>query len=341
MKKLNCKYAIGTYEMDLLSKEDFSYVINKLSTVCKYVDTAINYNNDYLFSDIQNKTIISKIAPCQTDYFDFLLTNHLKCLKKSKIDIMLIHNNRQDYTKLIKLIENDNRIIHRGVSNFNIADLKVYKSVAGHYPEYNEIEINPEYTDCETIKFCKENNIKIIAYCILGGKYNAMRYITKYSLSYLMSYAAHYADIVILRADNKKQADAFVNIALNFDASVYKNFTPLSNNKSMTPMIYDVPIIDKFYKGIRTYRNDCYDTSNKFKIVYKIEIKDIEFEMLGDYNTYFRYLLSLDNVVYDNDLLQIYDDIYFQFYMTNVDDKLTKVNINSRKYIQILRRLYD
>ena len=77
MKKLNCKYAIGTYEMDLLSKEDFSYVIDKLSTVCKYIDTAINYNNDYLFSDIQNKTIISKIAPCQTDYFDFLLTKSI------------------------------------------------------------------------------------------------------------------------------------------------------------------------------------------------------------------------------------------------------------------------
>ena len=73
--------------------------------------------------------------------------------------------------------------------------------------------------------------------------------ITRYSLSYLMSYAAHYADIVILRADNKKQTDAFVNIALNFDASTYKNFVPLLQNKSMTPMIYDVPVIDKFYKG--------------------------------------------------------------------------------------------
>ena len=63
--------------------------------------------------------------------------------------------------------------------------------------------------------------------------------------------------------------------------------------------------------------------------------------MLGDYNAYFRYLFSSGNAVYDNDLLQIYDDVYLRFYMTNADDKLTKVNINSRKYIQILRKLYD
>ena len=65
-----------------------------------------------------------------------------------------------------------------------------------------------------------EYAIKIIAYCILGGKYNAQRFIARYSLPHLMNFAANYADIVILRADNHKQTDSFIDVIENYTSNV-------------------------------------------------------------------------------------------------------------------------
>lgn len=332
---VNCNFALGTYEMNLLSDNDFNYVIKKLLTKCEYIDTAINYNNDYLFAKQTNKKIISKIAPCHYDYYDFFIQNHLNYLNRKYIDIMLIHSPRGNWQRLLKRMMTDCRFTEIGVSNFNIEQLKEAKEILGNYPKYNEIEINPEYLDIDTINFCKKNNIKIIAYCILGGKYNAQRFIARYSLPHLMNFAANYADIVILRADNHKQTDSFIDVIENYTSNVIIEASNI-NNKSMQPMIYEIPKIFNYYNNMLTYHRDVGKNTGNFNIVKIIPFTFPKFEMLGDYLAYFRYIYNIsNNVKYDNDLLYLYDNYYLQFYMI-ANGYLTKVNENAKCYLLIL-----
>ena len=341
MEKLKCKYAIGTYEIDLLSEKERNLVFKKLNEICEYTDTAINYNNDYLLRK-QNK-IISKIAPCQYKYYDLFITEHLKCLNKYKIDIMLIHNNRGNWYDLAVKLNEDNRFLEVGVSNFNIQDLLKYKELIHEFPKYNEIEINPDYTDIETINFCKKNNIKIIAYCILGGKYNAMLNVATYSLPYLMSYAENYADIIILRADNEKQAEDFVTVAKTFK-KMYNDFTPVNNIKSMLPLKYAPRKVLRFYKGFETYYTNFGENN---KIVYKFKKEHklnncYNFEMLGDVKAYIRYLYTVyidyNRKIYDKDMLLLNNKTSVLIHIRNEYGLLTKV-INEN--CNIMEKFYE
>ena len=143
----NCKIALGTYELSNSNLEELGYIFRDLKF--DYVDTSICYNNDYFLGRSRSFSggkgmVISKIPPQMFSDYEFYVENHLRCLKRDKIDIMLIHNPRSDWRDLaIKLID-DNRFIEVGVSNFSIDDLVKYKEITGVYPSYNEIEINPE-----------------------------------------------------------------------------------------------------------------------------------------------------------------------------------------------------
>lgn len=337
---INGEFAIGTYEINLLTEEERNYVFRNLSTVAKYIDTAVNYNNDYLLCAYDDLKIISKISACHYDFYDFFIENHLKCLNRDYIDIMLIHSNRGAWVPLAKLMVNDKRFKEIGVSNFTINDILEFKKVTGEFPKYNEIEINPYYVDLETINFCKANGIKIIAYCILGGKYNAMRFVADFSLPYLVAFASHYADIVILRADSFRQTNAFVEAVSMY--TPLDDYKPTSvTHKSMQPMSYPGILEDKYYGGELTYNIDCgrnVDTIFKSKdnITFRFEhlINSLNFEMLGDYATYFRYLFrqNYETQVYDYDFLIGDDNHYYSVYL--IDDKcgrLTKVKDSNTK----------
>ncbi len=335
---VNCEFALGTYEINLLEQEDLKYTIEKLLPKCKYIDTAINYNNDYIIRKFPERKIISKIAPCHNDYYEFFMENHLHYLGRDKIDIMLIHSPRGNWQSLLKQMALDERIDEIGVSNFNISQLKAAKKILGVYPSYNEIEINPQYCDTKTIKFCKDNGIRVIAYCILGGKYNAMRFVSQYSLSYLIQFAAHFADIVIVRADNHKQINSFVDI-IEHTTPLNIPFTIDNCNKSMQPMIYPIPNVQKYYKSIRTYFNEIGQNTGEYFVLEDVNypFPFPNFEMLGDYMAYFRYIYNInDTVIYDNDLLKLDDKLYLQFYMTDKQERLTKVNIDAKCHLKII-----
>lgn len=337
----NCEFAIGTYEINLIPKYELMSIFNTLNGYCKYIDTAVNYNNDYVLKECINSSdkIISKISPCHIDYYEFFISNHLKELNRNTIDIMLIHSSRGNWQKLAKKMVGDIRFKEIGVSNFNIDEIKEYKRITGVYPEYNEIEINPEYTDIETIDFCKKNKIKIIAYCILGGKYKATQFIANYSLQYLMNYAANYADIVIIRADNNVQAEQFKN-CINYSYDITNEYVPQHQNKSMQPMNYTNKTINRYFANERIYGNyplwDCDARFNKTEIIIDLP----EFEMLGDYLTYIRYKYQHEDMTIDKryfgEFLNIDNNKYLMFYMTDKDNNLTKVNIDADKKLYLL-----
>lgn len=338
---LNHTFALGSYELELQSKTEQSFILSKFRNKVEYIDTAVDYNNDYILNSdaTEDYKIISKLSFCHYSNYEFFVSNHLKCLERDKIDIMLIHSNRGDWTELAKKINEDDRFIEVGVSNFTKEDILKYKEVIGKFPAYNEIEINPYYLDKETVDFCRENNIKLIAYAILGGKYASWRNVADFGLPYLVSFAARYADIVIIRPNSIREALEFNDVISNF---VYDEvISPITlDRKAIEPMNYRLPSTLKTFLGKPTYHTACgRNEGNLEEEVLDIELP--EYEMLGDYKVYIRYLFRQDysdrtKKVYDYDFLIGDDGNYYVVYLWTEDGRLTKVNHNSnievRKY---------
>ena len=55
---MNKQYAIGTYEINLLDKNELKSILEVQSQYCSYIDTAIDYDNDYVLSDFQKLKMI-------------------------------------------------------------------------------------------------------------------------------------------------------------------------------------------------------------------------------------------------------------------------------------------
>ena len=334
-------FALGTWEIHLQTKEERQYMKDKLNNICEYIDTAIDYNNDYLLNNYDNYKIITKIAPCHFPYYDFFINNHLKCLNREYIDIMLIHSDRGEWQPLAKRMAEDNRFKEIGVSNFTFDEIEEFKEITGKYPAYNEIEINPYYTDLNTINYCKKRNIKIISYGILGGKYHAMTNVADFSLPYLIQYACNYANIVIIKPESYRHTNEFVDIITNYVPDknlkfeiLNKDFSLNANNKSIVPMRYEAKDIKRYCLSQETYHIAC--GNNKLdKIVsihnlaHKIDITLPVFEMLGDYQVYIRYIYRQN---YNNDDVYYYDFLigddknYYIIYIYDDKDRITKIN---------------
>lgn len=325
VKTWRCKNAVlGTYEIENTIWK--STYLNYVDRYFSYVDTSICYNNDlYLKKLLKNKYIkvISKIPPQMFDHYDFMIENHLRCLGRKHIDIMLIHNPRSEQWKelAVKMLA-DERLKEIGVSNFNIDQLIEYKQLMGSYPAYNEMEINPNYYDKSLIEFCHVNNIKIIAYAILGGKYNARRNIATYTLPYLLEFAGRNAEYVIVRSDdyNRLEDMRFHLESHNALDPQYKDsifdIEP-STSKSINPTSYSSP---KFYtrsafptnsdhvvryKAFNLCKGFVYEETDETTIGGdKLKIKDkflegaIEkYEFVSDLRVMARY--QLDNYMHD------------------------------------------
>lgn len=333
---INKQFALGTWEIHLLDKELRQKLYS--SDIFSYIDTAIDYNNDYLLADTSTK-IISKISSYHTSMYDFFVDNHLKCLKRDYIDIMLIHSSRGNWQELANKLKTDTRFKEIGVSNFNISEIEEFKTIVGYYPKYNEIEINPLYTDIETVEFCKKNNIKIISYGVIGGKYLAQKMVAEYSLPYLLMYASQHADIIIVKPESNRHlieyTDCKNNLILNYKSVQYyptnSNSDVDADNKQIVPMRYFPPKINKTFYGELTYHISCGknfilgEHLNKTKL----ELNDMpNFEMLGDYQTFIRYKFRQNyngSPVYDYDFLIGDDGNYYVIYIFDDSGYLTKV----------------
>lgn len=326
---INKKFALGTWEIHLQEQTERTLIFDRMNEVCEYIDTAVDYNNDWLLANQQNYKIISKVSSFHESEYEFFVSNHLKCLRREKIDIMLIHSNRGNWRPIAEKIEKDNRFLEIGVSNFTKKDLIEYNGIFGHYPAYNEIEINPHYGDLETITFCKENNIKIISYGILCGKYNAMRAVAAYTLPALVNFAAKYADIVILKPDSLRHVYEFIDTVKNYSD---ENATVLefveTANKAVEPMAYSAMPVSKSCLGKASYSISCGKNNGKLAEEEQ-HICLPKMEMLGDYMTYLRYYYRqnyTNNDVYYYDFLIGDDGNYYAVYLYDENNNITKIN---------------
>ena len=325
------QFAIGTWEIDLQTPHEREYVFSHLLNYCSYVDTAVNYNNDYVLKDLVPSSVklISKLASCHLQCYDLLVDNHLKCLRRDTIDIMLIHSSRGNWRPLARRIEADSRFIEKGVSNFNAEELEEYKEVIGHYPAYNELEINPYYNDIKTEEFCREHGIKIIAYGVYGGKYNAMTNIANFSIPYLLKYAMSFADILILKPESERQTNEVVDVLKSYDFNDGNDIVLESvlDSKAIAPMNYTAKSIKKLYRGMETYSVACGQNKGSLEVVGQDKLP--AFEMRGDYLVYVRYMFRQKydgSPVYDYDFLVGDDGRYYVVYLYDEEGRITKIN---------------
>lgn len=339
------RFALGTWEIHLQTSLERQHIKSMSSRVCNYINTAIDYNNDYLLSNAHDYKIISKISSYHYPLYEFFVSNHLKCLRRDYIDIMLIHSSRGNWQELAKQIIKDNRYKEVGVSNFNITEIEEFIALTGQVPKYNEIEINPYYTDLETIKYCKDKGIKIIAYGIFGGKYNAMTYIADFSIPYLVGYALSVADMIVLKPESLRHTYELLDVVENCDFSQFQYNYSLSSTatdqKSIVPMRYTAKDIERKYGNILTYHNACgkNNIGRDFEVV-EVELP-VEFEMLGDYQTYLRYKYRQkynDTHIYDYDLLIGDDGNYYAVHLFDDKGRLTKINSDHNVHAYRIRR---
>lgn len=331
-------FALGTWEIHLQTDSEQKIISDEMTPICEYVDTAVNYNNDYILNSILKKhlcyKVISKIAPCHYPYYDLFVDNHIKCLGRDKIDIMLIHSSRGNWQDLAVRMNKDTRFKETGVSNFNVEEIEQYKNLVGHYPQYNELEINPYYTDVKTIEYCKSHGIKVISYGVFGGKYRSATYIAKYSVPYLLEYAAKFADIIILKPECERHVNELIDVIQNY-IDVGENKIEMNNildDKAVVPMTYNAPIIIKQAYCIPTYHNAA-GINISYKLMQQKILDDKpNFEMLGDYMTYMRYLyrknynIKSSKEVYRYDILVGDNKKLYAVFLYDKNGHLSKIN---------------
>lgn len=345
---------LGSWEFNADTYSAYNKLLNEFEI--SWIDTAISYDNAIGIRKLieeSNLKVLSKIAPQMNFDFDLFFNGHLSELGRNFIDLMLVHNNRCNWIPLVDSLiryKDLGYIKEIGVSNFTREDLEKFNQHYGYYPKYNELEINPLYTPIEDIKFCKSNNIELIAYCVLGGKYNADRLIKLFTLNGLVSYAFKYADYIILKTD-------IYNHGMNFCRSVDNlSITEdiYSNKKVISPLEYIPQASVNIISGIILYQNtsssnlsipmrDAVNIVNSYEDYFDIpecfwyNVKSLEF--ISDVRVYLKYILNgeTSDLFGYGELIKVKDKL-IAVYLIDENNKLSKVQShNSKLKIKIVK----
>lgn len=179
-------FGFGTYRLDKMTC--FNMVKDALKNGCLYIDTAFLYKNEKSVGEaildsgvarskifVSTKVWLPSINKGRDAIIDAVKAS-LENLKLEYIDLVLLHAPSEDNNMLIeswktminiqngKVPELANKIKHIGVSNYNIRHLQILKNNGLVTPWVNQIELNPYVQRKEIVKYCKDNNIKIIAH---------------------------------------------------------------------------------------------------------------------------------------------------------------------------------
>lgn len=97
-----------------------------------------------------------------------VLKESMKQLGVDYVDVYLLHwpveGKYLDYWKQLEELYKEGLVKAIGVSNCKIHHLEEIKKVAEILPMVNEVELHPLLSEVELRKYCKENNIQLMAY---------------------------------------------------------------------------------------------------------------------------------------------------------------------------------
>lgn len=166
----------GTYKSG--DDEEIAKIIkNALNLGYKMIDTASFYNNEVGIgngikeSDIDRKDIfiVTKLWNDDHGYDNTIeaFNKSLNNLQVDYIDLYLIHwpnkLNAETWRAFEHLYETG-KVKAIGVCNFKVEHLEELKKTAKIMPMVNQVEIHPFSTKNNIINYCKDNNIKVVAW---------------------------------------------------------------------------------------------------------------------------------------------------------------------------------
>ena len=166
----------GTYKSGD-DEETAKIIKNALNLGYKMIDTASFYNNEVGIgngikeSDIDRKDIfiVTKLWNDDHGYVNTIeaFNKSLNNLQVDYIDLYLIHwpnkLNAETWRAFEHLYETG-KVKAIGVCNFKVEHLEELKKTAKIMPMVNQVEIHPFSTKNNIINYCKDNNIKVVAW---------------------------------------------------------------------------------------------------------------------------------------------------------------------------------
>ena len=166
----------GTYKSGD-DEETAKIIKNALNLGYKMIDTASFYNNEVGIgngikeSDIDRKDIfiVTKLWNDDHGYDNTIeaFNKSLNNLQVDYIDLYLIHwpnkLNAETWRAFEHLYETG-KVKAIGVCNFKVEHLEELKKTAKIMPMVNQVEIHPFSTKNNIINYCKDNNIKVVAW---------------------------------------------------------------------------------------------------------------------------------------------------------------------------------
>ena len=166
----------GTYKSGD-DEETAKIIKNALNLGYKMIDTASFYNNEVGIgngikeSDIDRKDIfiVTKLWNDDHGYDNTIeaFNKSLNNLQVDYIDLYLIHwpnkLNAETWIAFEHLYETG-KVKAIGVCNFKVEHLEELKKTAKIMPMVNQVEIHPFSTKNNIINYCKDNNIKVVAW---------------------------------------------------------------------------------------------------------------------------------------------------------------------------------
>lgn len=201
-----------------------------------YVETAIEYNNDFLVSKYlpKNKNLITRLF--DTDNYEYLLNNHLGYLERERVDILLIPVSGLPEIETWKKLYEYTKNVGLFGATIKPEDLDRYKELYGIFPEYISIPLNPYNFKKDLIDKAIGEGIKIISYEIFGGPLEAKKMLGTFGIQFLARFASYYSDIVCISSAANLEDEMVLTKTLSdiIDTDVTDN-TKYQMNMSTSP----------------------------------------------------------------------------------------------------------
>ena len=166
----------GTYKSGD-DEETAKIIKNALNLGYKMIDTASFYNNEVGIgngikeSGIDRKDIfiVTKLWNDDHGYDNTIeaFNKSLNNLQVDYIDLYLIHwpnKLNADTWRAFEHLYETGKVKAIGVCNFKVEHLEELKKTAKIMPMVNQVEIHPFSTKNNIINYCKDNNIKVVAW---------------------------------------------------------------------------------------------------------------------------------------------------------------------------------